>query len=83
MNLTNKVLLAAFAIMPRTHQERAEIRRRLADERVVCELCHIAKCNEEEIKSQVESTGSNIHSLRAYYLANGEWPQSKPIDKSG
>jgi len=75
MNLANKVRLAAFMIMPRTHQERAEIHRRLADERVMRELCHIARCNEKETKRQVERTGRDIHGLRAYYLANGEWPQ--------
>lgn len=82
MNRADMMRLA-FMTMPRTPQEHAAIRRRLADERVTIQLCHIAKCDEAEVEQQVERTGRDIHSLRAYYLASGKWPpESKPIDKN-
>lgn len=65
----------AFMIMPRTRQELARVRRLAADERVMRQLCHIARCDEVEVKRQVERTGQSIHILRAYWLANGEWPK--------
>ena len=64
-----------FATMSRTPGELAIARRLAADERVMCQLCRIARCDEAEVKRQVERIRQSIHSLRAYYLANGEWPR--------
>ena len=73
----------AFVMMPRTPQELADIRRLAADERVMCQLCHIARCDEDEIKAKLASLNNqegygvlwDAHGLRAYFLANGEWPK--------
>lgn len=76
MKRLSEIVPLAFMMMPRTPHEFAVARRlAFADERVTRQLCHIAECDENEVGRQVERTGRNVHSLRAYYLANGEWPK--------
>lgn len=73
MKRFDEIAPLAFMMMPRTPGELAIARRLAADERVMYQLCHIAKCDENEVGRQVARTGQSVHVLRAYYLANGEW----------